>query len=127
MIKKEAGKDISKVPFILILIGVILGGLAELSRVFSYFIIKYAKSEIPDAFATLGMDISIFTTWMLVSGLLGVLITIILIFYLIKIKNNPVKKSFIIITILSVAGIISGMSVGGLLILIGGIIGIVKT
>jgi uncharacterized BrkB/YihY/UPF0761 family membrane protein len=115
----------SKAPFILMLIGIILGGLSSLTMIFYYFMMRNLKNNPLMGFMMEGFS-GLFTYY-LISGIVGIILTIVLIFYIIKIKNDPKEKDFIISSILGGIGIILGMGVGGILILIGGIIGAVKT
>ncbi len=116
----------SKAAFVLVLIGVILGFLGSLWGIGSYFLYK----NIDDTGLLQLMGASgIFKNILilsLVGSIIGIVLSIILIFYLVKIAKEPSRMDFIIVTILGALGTFLGMGLGGILVLIGGIIGIVK-
>tara|TARA_Y100000310_G_scaffold151207_1_gene150741 strand:- start:1336 stop:1740 length:405 start_codon:yes stop_codon:yes gene_type:complete len=119
----------SKAPFILILIGIIIGFLASLIGIVQYFMFKSIETNqgaISEFFGGAGVNLGTMMGWALISSIIGLVLSIVLIFYLIKIKRNPTKGAFIVILILGIIGIPLGMGLGGILVLIGGIVGIVK-
>ncbi|MFP4403035.1 MAG: hypothetical protein ACLFPJ_01630 [Candidatus Woesearchaeota archaeon] len=72
---------------------------------------------------------NILTLFLIITSVIGIIISFIIGFLLYRIKKKETKKDYIIITILSVIGFIIGgigMVFSILLLIIGGIIGIVK-
>lgn len=117
-----------KAPFVLGLIGVIIGFLLSIQQIFSYFIFKNFQSGwFGNFFNVFGVDINSILLLSLISAVIGLVIGVVITIYLIKIKKEPIKKNYIIFTVLSAISLFTGFGFGGLLCLIGGIIGIVKT
>lgn len=117
-----------KTPYILVLIGVILGFFVSLLNIFKYFLFKSEMFGLfSDFYSLSGFDFDILLKISLIMSFIGILFSIILIFYVVKISKNPVKKDFIIITVLGGVGALLGMGIGGILVLVGGIIGITKS
>ncbi|MBR9705289.1 hypothetical protein GOV12_07790 [Candidatus Pacearchaeota archaeon] len=118
----------SKSQIILILIGVILGLLFSILGIGNYFWFKSMNQELKNEFISLiGINLELMVLWSLISSIIGLVLSIIIIFYIIRIIRNPTKIDFIVITVLGCLGLFFSMSVGGILVLIGGIIGIVKS
>lgn len=122
----------SKAPFVLALIGLIVGGLFSLFGIFHYFIFKSLSQqeffkELFDVFSAMGINFEVMLLWSLISSIIGLIISLALIFFVVKIAKNPNKRDFIIMTVLGGLGIFLGMGLGGILVGIGGIIGIVKS
>lgn len=123
----------SKAPFILILIGFLLNLVGAIQAVWTYFMFStQIKVEAGNAFSkAFGVDMSSFMALALkqaiISGILGLVFGIIMIFFVIKTYKNPTKKSFITVIVISAIEILTGVYlVSGILGLIGGIIGINK-
>ena len=117
----------SKAAFVLVLIGVILGFIGSLWGIGSYFL--YKNIDNAGLLQMIGVS-GVFNNLLILSligSVIGVILSIILIFYLVKISKGPSKTDFIVITVLGALGIFLGMGLGGILVLIGGIVGIVKS
>ncbi|MBD3253324.1 hypothetical protein GF386_06325 [Candidatus Pacearchaeota archaeon] len=116
----------SKAPFILILIGGILGVLGGLFSLYYFVAMKIYSINLGDMWG-----INFFTNMYnlnIIFVIIHIALAIVFIGYSIKIARNPVKNDFIIITIFSVFGfLIGGMFFSGILILIGGIIGWIES
>ena len=118
----------SKAPFIFCLIGVILGFLSTIGGIINYFLFKNLDSGFFSGFfGNFGFNFSGFLVYSLSVSIIGFIICIALAFYIAKINQEFSKKNFIIITVLGGIGLFTGLSLGAVLILIGGIIGIVKS
>jgi len=122
----------SKAAFVLVLIGLILGSLGAVYGVLNYFLFQNFGSALFNVFGNevggeLQEGIGKILIWSLISSIIGIILSIILIFYTVKIARDPTKGDFIITTILGGLGIFLGLGIGGILILIGGIIGIVNS
>jgi hypothetical protein len=118
-----------KGSFILILIGIIIGFVVSFVGIVQYFMFKSIETNqgfISEFFGAAGVNLGGMMVWALVSSIIGLVLSIVLIFYLIKIKRNPTRGAFIVILILGIIGTPLGMGLGGVLVLIGGIIGIIK-
>ncbi|MFP4403511.1 MAG: hypothetical protein ACLFPJ_04125 [Candidatus Woesearchaeota archaeon] len=116
----------SKIPFILTLIGIILGFFGSIFGIIHYLLFKTINQEFDNFFSSFGFNFELLLKFNLITSIIGIIICFILIFYIKKLKKNPTKTDYIIITFLGGFGIILGMGIGGILILIGGIIGIIK-
>ena len=114
----------SKAPFILILIGGILGILGGIFQIFSWFVNKEVGMSLGSAF---GIDMAGLYTLGLIIAIAHLVLALVFIIYSIKIAKNPTKTDFIIITILGAIGfLIASMFFSGILVLIGSIMGWVK-
>ena len=125
----------SKTPYIFVLIGVILGFLGSMSGFGQYFIFKsvnqgqggFFSEFFSGFFNQVGVNFGNILIWILISSIVGLILSIILIFYAIKFSKGPTEMDCIITTILGGLGIFLGMGLGGILVLIGGIMGIVRS
>ncbi|MBU0760576.1 MAG: hypothetical protein KJ600_06425 [Nanoarchaeota archaeon] len=113
----------SKAPFVLVLIGVILGLLLSLMRIVSYFVLKRIDWSVSDSLQMFeGLML-----WHLILSITGIILSLVLIFYVVRIGKKLTRKDSIVVTVLGGLGIFLGLGIGGVLVLIGGIIGIVKS
>ena len=118
----------SKAPFVWVLIGVIFGFFSSLTGIGRYFMFKSANQGIfTGFFNAVGINFEAVLIWTLISSIIGLVLSIALIFYVIKLARNPTKTDCIVSTVLGGLGIFLGMGMGGVLVLIGGIVGIVKS
>jgi hypothetical protein len=74
----------------------------------------------------MGVNFGAVMSWTLISSIIGFILSIVLIFYVVKISKTPTKTDFIVTTVLGGLGMFLGMGLGGILVLIGGIVGIAK-
>ncbi len=117
----------SKTPYILTLIGVILGFITSFITILQYFFFKsFGQDFVNSFFNGIEFNINIILNFILISSILGLLFSVILTFYVVRLSKNPTKKDFIVTIVLGSLGALIGMGIGGILVLIGGIIGIVK-
>ena len=118
-----------KTPFIWALIGVIIGVLSSLSTIGNYFLYKTleGKEYFGQFLSQFGANFDSLIIWSLISGIIGLVISVALIFYLVKITKKPAKNDYIVVTVLGALGGFIGMGFGGFLVLIGGIIGITRS
>lgn len=118
----------SKAPFVLVLIGVIYGFFMSLLGIVQYFIFTSVDQGFFSGFSEVfGVDFEVILLWGLISSIIGLILSLALIFYVVKLASNPAKTDCIVTTALGGLGIFLGMGLGGILVLIGGIIGIVKS
>ena len=119
-----------KTPFILVLIGVILGGITSAWKIISYFIAKAimgSMGSIYGSFNLFGFDYSSLLLLSLIRGIIGLIVTIILAFYLLRISKFPTNTDFIVTIVLGALGIVGGMGfVAGVLTLVGRIVGVMQ-
>ena len=122
----------SKLPFVLILIGVIIGFVKSLLGIFfsSFFRAFTAGVPLNLGDSGLGFITKFLGTLFLLSfiaSIIGLLLSLILVYYLVKLYENPSKKYFIVALILGAVGIFLGMGlIAGILIIIGAIVGMDK-
>lgn len=117
-----------KAAFVLVLIGLILGFLGALYGILNYFLFKNFAPALLNFFGNnVQVGIDKILIWSLISSIIGIILSIILLFYTVKIAGDVTKGDFIVTTILGGFGIFFGLGIGGILILIGGIIGIVNS
>jgi hypothetical protein len=115
----------SKAPFILILIGAILAIPGGIFHIFNVIVSKKFGETLG---ALANVDLSGLYVIYMILAILHIILAIVFIIYAIKISKNSTKKDFIIITILAAIGfLIAGMFFSGILILIGSIMGWVKS
>jgi hypothetical protein len=118
----------SKAPFVWALIGVIFGFFESLMRIGQYFMAKSLNQRLSgNLFNFAGLDLGVIMIWSLILSIIGLILSIALIFYVVKLAKNPTKKDYIVTTVLGGLGLFLGMGLGGILVLVGGIIGIVKS
>ncbi|VVB78660.1 Uncharacterised protein [uncultured archaeon] len=119
----------STTAFVLILVGDILGFIGSVWGVIGYFLFKSMQnsSAMGELWSSFGFDLNVLLIWSLISSIVGLILSIILIFYLIRISRNPKKGDFIVSLVLGIIGIFLGMGLGGILVLIGGIVGIANS
>lgn len=119
----------SKLIFIIIIIGIIIGFLFSLITLWDnaqFYIsskhITFNEEILPNwnLYLKIGVILS------LISSIAGLILSIILVIYLLKIKKKPTKKNFIVISILGAVGLLTNFRLGAILVLIGGIIGIYR-
>ena len=111
----------SKTPFILVLIGGILGFIGGLMNVAWYI----SSKQFPTNFG--GMFGGMYSTYGLIMIIAHIIFAIVFIIYSIKVLKNATKTDFIIITLLAIAGFLfAGMFFSGVIIMIGSIIGWIK-
>ena len=117
-----------KTPYLLCLIGLIVGTVLLFVSVLQYFIFKTFISSILSQFSILlPFDIlSMLLPLILISTIIGFILAIILLIFVIKLKKEPTKRNFIIITVISAIGLFTGLNIGAIVSLIGGILGIVR-
>ena len=117
----------SRAPFIWILIGLILAFLRSLKTITTYFMYKDANNITGTFFESVGVNFQAMLFLGVITSIIGLVITLILAFFLVKIYKKPERTDFIITAILGGVGIFFGMGLGGFLVMIGGIVGIVKS
>ena len=117
----------SKTPFVWTLIGVIFGVLGSLSGIMKYFVVQSTDQGFSDIFNAFGVNIEKLMMIQLIMSIVGLLLSLALIYYVIKLAKNPTRKDYIVTTVLGGLGMFIGMGFGGILVLIGGIIGILNT
>lgn len=115
-----------KSPLILCTIGVIIWFLSPILLVWNYFISKKIEKTLLGSFYNM-FGLAEMLKWMAVFSMLGLIPAIISVIYLIKISKDFNKSHFIKLTILGGIGLILSFSLGPILILIGGIMGIIKS
>jgi len=115
----------SKTSFILVLIGVIIGFISSLGVFFLNFFVLKSFSQSPLNVGYVNYDALM--KWNLIASIIGFCLSIILIFYVLKLARYPTKIDFIVTTVLGGLGFFLGMGLGGILVVIGGIGGIVKS
>ncbi len=116
----------TKAPFIFALVGVILGFVFSLIGFLQYFLFRnYYQGFFSEFFNASGMDFSAILTWMLISSIIGMILSLILIFYVVRLSREPDKKDCIVTLVLGSLGIFLGMGFGGILVVVGGITGII--
>ena len=114
----------SKAPFIWTLIGVIIGFFGSLMGIYQYFMFKSMDQGFFGSFLNAtGANF----TWNLISSIIGLILSVVLIFYVVKLAKNPAKTDCIVTTVLGGLGVFLGMGLGGVLVVVGGVVGIVKS
>lgn len=63
------------------------------------------------------------TFGVLITAIIGILVSLVLAVYLVKVIKNPKKNDFIVIAVLGIIGILLNSVIGGILIIVGGIVG----
>lgn len=125
--KAKAGKQLSSTPFILVLIGVILGFFGTLSGVARYIFFRSdMMNAMHNTFIPAGFDLNVLLLLGLIFTSIGLILTIISLVFLLRIKNAPAKNDFIVLIVLGSMSVIVGSFLSGVLILTGGIIGVVQ-
>ena len=118
----------SKAPFVWTLIGVIFGFFGSLMGIGQYFMFKSMdQGFFSGFFNAAGVNFGAVMMWNLISSIIGLILSLALIFYVVKLARNPTKTDCIVTTVLGGLGVFLGMGLGGILVVIGGIIGIVKS
>lgn len=119
----------SKGAYITTLVGTIVGGVLSLWGIVNYFIAKSAvdNGAAFEQFAQLGVDMGSILMLGLIMSIVGLVLSIVLAFIVKGLAKKPTKKAYIWATIIGAVGLFTGMSIGGLVVVIGGIIGIVKS
>lgn len=117
----------SKTPSILVLVGIILGFLSSIIGLIEYFILKSVGFKLFGDFKLFFQIAELSITWILIASVIGIILSIVSIFYLKKLKKSQSKSNYVALLVLGVIGMPFGMGIGGLIVLIGGIIGIVRT
>jgi len=124
----QPAKMKSKAPFVWILIGVIFGFLESLFGVYKIFVFTSVNQGFFSGFfSTVGVNFATLLKWNLIYSSLGLIVVTALIFYTVKIAKTPTMKNFITTTVLGGLGMFLGITLGGILVLIGSIIGIIKS
>jgi hypothetical protein len=121
-----------KVPYYLVLIGVIIGFVNSVSTLIPYVMFKFVGA--PSTFGTNFMDelylnsgmFETFIVMSLIRGIAGIMISSVLIYYAVRISKKPVRKDYLTVAILGGVGLPLGTGIGGLLVLIGGVLGMRK-
>ena len=116
----------SKISSILILVGIIIGVVQSILGILEYFIFKTGLFNIDEMFGEMFPTIGAVLLWSLISSIIGLVISLILFFYLKKIKKNPLKGDFVAVLILGLFGIFFGMGIGGIIVLTGAIVELAK-
>tara|TARA_Y100000310_G_scaffold236738_1_gene239983 strand:+ start:406 stop:789 length:384 start_codon:yes stop_codon:yes gene_type:complete len=122
-------KEKFKTPYLLCLIGLIVGAAFLLISVIEFFIFKSLISSVLGKFFTFFL-IQIFSMLLpliFISTIISFILVIILLIFVIKLKKEPTRRNFIVITVISAIGIFTGLSFGAIISLIGGILGIVRS
>ncbi|NMB67006.1 hypothetical protein GYA25_03030 [Candidatus Woesearchaeota archaeon] len=117
----------SKTPFIWALIGLIVGFFTSLNGIVQYLMFKSSNQGFFNEISnSLKINFEAIMTWKLISSILGLVLSVLLIFYVIKLSKTPTKKEYIVTTVLGGLGTFLGIGLGGILVLVGGIMGIVN-
>jgi hypothetical protein len=120
-----------KIPGVFVIIGLILTLFHSLEA-FKQFLFFSQLSSISKSIDNLffqGFFDSIITNFIvsnfgiLTSSIIGLVLSILLIFYSIRIMQTPNRKDFIAVTVIGALGIFLSSAIGGVLILIAGIMG----
>jgi hypothetical protein len=115
----------SKIPFILVLIGDILGFLGSLYSIGTYFLFTSMEDEFGQIYQMMGFNFKALMLLSLVAAVFGLLLSLCLIYYVVRINKTPTRTDFIVTAILGGIGVFT-MGLGGILVLVGGIVGVVK-
>ena len=85
---KKEEKQKSKTPFVLCLIGVILGFFFTIKGIVSYFLLKnIGGGPFNEFFNNFGFDFSSFLLYSFIANIFGFLICIVLLFYIINLTS----------------------------------------
>jgi uncharacterized membrane protein len=71
-------------------------------------------------------DPNIFYTFFLVTTIIGIFLCLITFVYSFKVKNNLKRKDFVGLIVLAVFELLIGATLGGIIVLIGSIMGLVR-
>lgn len=126
-VNKKQNNINPKLPSTFILVGFILGLFSSSMRIIRYFLIRFINnSGLIEEIKISGINLPIINAWSLVLAIIFLALNICLLFIFLRIKKHPSEKDYIIVTIIGGAGLLVGAGFGGLLVLAGGILGIVK-
>jgi formate hydrogenlyase subunit 3/multisubunit Na+/H+ antiporter MnhD subunit len=117
----------SKTPSIIFLVGIILGFITSISGLIEYFVLKSIGFKFFGNMEQFFQIVEFSLTWTLIASIIGIILSIICIFYLNRLKKSQSKNNYIALLVLGIIGMPLGMGIGGILVLIGGIMGITKT
>ena len=113
--------------FVLVLIGLILGFVGAVFGILKIYLLRAMQhGALAELINDMGIPIGGMFLFSIITSVIGIALCIALLIYLIRIAKTPTKTDFIVTTVLGGVGTITGMGVGGILVLIGGIIGIVQ-
>lgn len=120
-------------PFILIIVGVVIG---IFSAIFQFFLAIFgigfnllARLLTQESAPELGIFLEVLgfrDIFTLIAPLIGLCISLALIYYIIKFARTPTKNDAIVTIVLGSVGTFLGMTLSGIIVLAGGIVGIVQ-
>ena len=120
-------------PFVLILIGVIIGVISAIFQLFFAILGvgfnllgQLFSQESSKGFGSLIEALGIWDMVSLILPLIGICISLALIYYIVKFAREPSKKDGIVTIVLGSVGTFLGMTLGGIIVLVGGIVGIIQ-
>jgi len=120
----------NKTPFILVLIGSILGLFGSLIGIGQYFLFEYMQEKGFDMGESMPLGFMGFDTLLvliLISAIVAFIISVVLIIVSLRMNKNLTRQDSILALVLGIIGFFSSMGVGGILVIIGASIGISKS
>ena len=100
-----------KAPFVWVLLGVIFGSFISVIRISMVLMFKSIdQGFFSGFFGSFGINFGNVMNWMLMYSIIGLVLSIVLIFYVVKIARTPTKTDFIVTTILGFIGIFLGIN-----------------